>query len=69
MEVKIIVSTKKIIVGILAHVLVRIAKYLKSIADTSVITCNEIIFVMDIVSTKMTNTIATNVLINSNDKK
>ena len=39
-------------------------KYLKSILDTSVITCNEILYVMDIVSTKMTNTIATNVSIN-----
>ena len=39
-------------------------KYLKSIPDTSVITCDEILYVMDIVSTKMTNTIATNVSIN-----
>ena len=37
------------------------SKYLKSIADTSVIACDEVIFVMDIVSTKMTKTIATNV--------
>ena len=29
------------------------SKYLKSIADTSVIACDEIIFVMDIISTKM----------------
>ena len=36
------------------------SKYLKSIADTSVIACDEIISVMDFVSTKMTNTIATN---------
>ena len=42
-------------------------KYLKSIADTSVITCDEIISVMDIVSTKMTDTMATNVSINSKD--
>ena len=69
MKVKIIVSTKKVIVGILAHVLMRIAKYLKSIADTSVITYDEIISIMDIVSTKMTNTLATDVLINSNCKK
>ena len=34
-------------------------KYLKSIPDTSMITCDEIISVMDILSTKMTNTIAT----------
>ena len=37
------------------------SKYLKRIADTSVIECDEIIFVMDIVSTKRTNTMATNV--------
>ena len=36
------------------------SKYLKRIADASVIECDEIIFAMDIVSTK-TNTIATNV--------
>ena len=33
-------------------------KYLKSIADTSVAECDEIVIVMDIVSTKKTNTIA-----------
>ena len=37
------------------------SKYLKSIADTSVIDFDEIITVMDIGSTKMANTIATNV--------
>ena len=36
-------------------------KYLKIIANTSVITYDEVISVMDIVSTKMTNTIATNI--------
>ena len=30
------------------------SKYLKKVADTSVIKCDEIIFVMDIVSIKMT---------------
>ena len=35
------------------------SKYLKSIADASVIACHGIIDVMDIVSTKMTNNIAT----------
>ena len=45
------------------------SKYLKSIDDTSVIACDEIISVMHIVSTKMTNTIGTNVSINSDDKK
>ena len=37
------------------------SKYLKSIAYTSVIACDETVDVMDIVSTKMTNTISTNV--------
>ena len=45
------------------------SKYLKSISDTSVIACNEIISVMDITSTKMTNTIATNVTKNCHSKK
>ena len=48
-------------------------KYLKSIADISMIQCDEIITVMDIVSTKMTNTIAANVtspaLVNCHSKK
>ena len=44
-------------------------KYLKIIADTSVITCDKIISAMDIVSTKMRNTIVANVSINSNDNK
>ena len=35
------------------------SKYLKSIADTSVTECDEIIFVTDVVSTKKTNTMAT----------
>ena len=37
------------------------SKYLKCIADTSVIACDEIISVMDIISTKMTNIIAKNI--------
>ena len=37
------------------------SKHWKSIADTSVIACDWIISVIDIVSTKLTNTIATNV--------
>ena len=45
------------------------SKYLKCFADTSVIACDEIISAMDIVSTKMTNTIATNVSINCHTKK
>ena len=35
------------------------SKYLKNIADTSVTKCDEIIIVIDIVSTKKTNTIST----------
>ena len=45
------------------------SKYLKSIADTSVIKFDEIISVMTIVSTKMTNTIAINVTKNCHGKK
>ena len=45
------------------------SKYLKSIADTSVITCYEIISVMDIASTKVANTIATNVTKNCYNEK
>ena len=44
------------------------SKYLKSIADT-VIRHDEIVPVIDTVSTKITNTIATNVSINSDNKK
>ena len=40
----------------------------KSVADTSVITCDEIISAIDIVSATMTNTITANVSINSDDK-
>ena len=61
---KIIVSAKKIIIGILAHVFVRISvksKYLKIIADTIVTQCDEIIIFMDSLSTKKVNTIAANV--------
>ena len=43
-------------------------KYLKSMANTSVIMCGEIISVMDIVATKMTNAIARNGPINSDSK-
>ena len=63
-DVKINVSSKKIIVGILAHVFVRISvksKYLKIIADTIVTQCDEIIIFMDSLSTKKVNTIAANV--------
>ena len=45
------------------------SKYLKSTADTSVIACDNILFCLDIVSTKMTITIARNVSINCHSKK
>ena len=44
-------------------------KYLKSIADTSVIVCDEIMSVMDIVLTNMINTTATNISTNCHTKK
>ena len=44
-------------------------KYLKSTADTSVITCDETISVMDIVSRKKTNNIATNASVNCQSKR
>ena len=63
-------SAKKIIVGIPAYRFMKIVKYLKSIADTSVIACDEIVVVMDILSTKITNNIATSTVpINSHGEK
>ena len=41
----------------------------KSIGDTLVARCDEIIFVMDIVSTKMRSTKAPNLSLNSDGKK
>ena len=37
------------------------SKFLRSVADSSVTECDEIVIAMDIVSTKKTNTIATNI--------
>ena len=45
------------------------SKYLKSIADDSVIACDQIISVTDIVSKKMKNIAATNVIKNRHSKK
>ena len=45
------------------------SKYVKGVAYTLVIACDEIIPVTDIVWTTMTNAIAPNVSINSDDKK
>ena len=71
MNIKIIVSAKKIIVGI--QCICDNSKYFKSIADTSVTECDKIVIVMDNISTKKTDTIATNVTstasINCNSKK
>ena len=44
-------------------------KYLKSIDDTSVIACDDILWVMHIVLTKVTITIATDISINCHTKK
>ena len=60
-NVKTIVSAKKDYSWNPSTCICESSKYLKSIADTSVNECDEIISVMDIVSTKITNTIATNV--------
>ena len=60
-NVKIIINVKKIIFRILAHVFVRRVKYLKTITDTSVTECDNVIIVINNVSTKKTNTIATNI--------
>ena len=56
-NVKAIISVKKVIVGILAQN----SKYLKSVADTSVTECDEIVIVMNNLSIKKTHTITTNV--------
>ena len=45
------------------------SKYLKNVVDTSVITYDEIISLMDIVSTKNANTIVTNISINCHSEK
>ena len=65
-SVKVTVHARKIIVGILGHVflkIVSIEKILLMIQKLCVMN------VMDIVSTEMTNTIATNVSTNSDGKK
>ena len=67
-----IISGEKIIDGIAVHVCEN-NKYLKSVANTSVTKCDEIVIVMYIALTKMANTIATNVIstasINCHSKK
>ena len=68
-NVKIIVSAKKIYSWNPYTCICENSKYVKSITDTSVIASDEIIYVMDIVSTKMATTIATNVTKNCHSKK
>ena len=59
MNVKIIASAKKIIYWNPSTCICKNSKYFKSIADTSVTECDEIIISMDTLATKKTNTIAT----------
>ena len=66
MNVKMIKRATMIMSGILAQ---ENSNYLKSIVDTSVIAYGQTISVMDIASTKMTNTLATNVAISCHNKK
>ena len=68
-NVKIIASAKKIVVGILAHIFVRIVSILKNITDNSEIEYDDIMSVMDIVSTKRIKTMATNVTKNCLSKQ
>ena len=56
MNIKIIVNAKRV-----SACLCENSKYLKSIDDNSVITCDENLSVMDVATTRMTNAIATNV--------
>ena len=60
-SVKIIIHAKKDFNWNPRRCICENSKYLKSIGDTSLIEYDEIISVMDIVSTKATNTMATNV--------
>ena len=64
MTVKIIAHAKKDYGWNPSRFICENSNYLKSIADSSVIVCDEIIDVMDIVSTKLANAIATIMSIN-----
>ena len=68
-NVKIIVSAKKYYSWNPSTCIWESSKYLKVISDHSKFLCEEIISVMDIASTKMTGTKATNLSINSDDLK
>ena len=59
MNVKIILSAKKIIVEILACIC-ESSKYLKTLVDISVIAYDEVISLIVILSTRKANNIATN---------
>ena len=60
-NVKTIVHAKKYYSWNQSPCICQNSKYLKSVSDTSVTECDEIIIVMDNLSTKKTNTIAKNV--------
>lgn len=68
MSVKIIVHTKKSYSWNPRNCICENGKYLKGIADDSKIGCDEIIYVVDFVSIKMTNTIARIVSIHCHSK-
>ena len=55
MNLKIILSSKKIIDGVCTCICEN-SKYLKSVSDTLVAECDEIVIVMETVSAKKTNT-------------
>ena len=69
---KSIVRAKKIIFGFLAHVIFENSRYLKSVFDDSVISCDDIIKTADSVTTNVKNTVPANVTdsasTNSHDK-
>ena len=69
---KSIVRAKKIIFGFLARVIFENSRYLKSVFDDSVISCDDIIKTADSVTTNVKNTVPANVtdsaLTNSDDK-
>ena len=58
-NVKIIASAKKIIYWNPSTCICENSKYFKSVSDTSMTDCDEIIIIMDAIAIKKTNTIAT----------
>ena len=67
------VSVRSIINGKPSTCICKIGKYLKSIADTSMIACDKIKYAMDIMLTNVANTIPTKALgtasVNCHNKK